>query len=227
MPQNCKFPAKFPVCREFARRPVRSALRRQPGRSAYPEIADETGLAGELLRSSTTHHCCTGFARTWLSTPFAVKPSTIGGAVRLGRHEHGRGARNVLPLNEICAGAVRAPLWRGEGHEDEGLVDRLLLVKNDPPKPFIPPASPRWIAPTIHRGSQLPAVHPRGRFLAVCGRATQQNAADNHWDDKAQRKAKSISKPSVASAATRSIDTRPSLGRYSTMLTRAACTGQS
>ena len=32
-----KFPVKFPVCREFVRRPVRSALHRQPG---SPEIRE-------------------------------------------------------------------------------------------------------------------------------------------------------------------------------------------
>jgi hypothetical protein len=31
--------------------------------SAAPEIADETGLAGELLHSSATHCCFTGVAR--------------------------------------------------------------------------------------------------------------------------------------------------------------------
>jgi hypothetical protein len=53
--------------------------------SAYPDIADETGLAGELLHSSATHCCFTGVAQKWLSTSFAAKPSTIGGAERPAR----------------------------------------------------------------------------------------------------------------------------------------------
>jgi hypothetical protein len=53
--------------------------------SAAPEIADETGLAGELLHSSATHCCFTGVAQKWLSTSFAAKPSTIGGAERPAR----------------------------------------------------------------------------------------------------------------------------------------------
>lgn len=34
--------------------------------SASPEIPHETGLAGELLHSSATHHCCTGVVIPWL-----------------------------------------------------------------------------------------------------------------------------------------------------------------
>jgi hypothetical protein len=38
-PKIAKFPVKFPVSREFAWRPVRSALRRQPGSVAIPTWA--------------------------------------------------------------------------------------------------------------------------------------------------------------------------------------------
>lgn len=43
-----------------------------------PENPDEFGLAGALLHSAATHHCCTGCRSQWLSTSFAAKRSTTG-----------------------------------------------------------------------------------------------------------------------------------------------------
>ena len=49
-PETTEFPVKFPVCREFARRQVRSALRRQPSipasGQALKETRDRAGNAG-------------------------------------------------------------------------------------------------------------------------------------------------------------------------------------
>ena len=52
--KNAKFPVKFPVCREFVWRLVRSALRRQPGRrlEILPRKISEMPAIGGLLRFS-------------------------------------------------------------------------------------------------------------------------------------------------------------------------------
>jgi hypothetical protein len=42
-PKSANFPVKFPVCREFVGRRVRSALRRQPGSPAIGEATLEIG----------------------------------------------------------------------------------------------------------------------------------------------------------------------------------------
>lgn len=98
-----------------------------------------------------------------------------------------RGMRLALAQSDRRYGGARV--------EDEGLVDRLLLAKNDPPKPNIPTASiavdrsdnpPRIEAPTV------PPFIPMADFSQFAERVAQQNAADNHWDDKTQRQAKSI-----------------------------------
>ncbi|MBR0827242.1 hypothetical protein JQ596_17085 [Bradyrhizobium manausense] len=98
-----------------------------------------------------------------------------------------RGMRLALAQSERRYGGVRI--------EDEGLVDRLLLAKNDPPKPVshAPSAAvdrsdelPRSDAPTV------PQFIPMADFSQFADRVAQQNAADNHWDAKTQRQAKSI-----------------------------------
>jgi integrase len=79
--------------------------------------------------------------------------------------------------------------------EDEGLVDRLLLAKNDPPKPIIPAASlavDRSDDPPRIEASTVPPFIPMADFSQFADRVAQQNAADDHWDDKTQRQARSI-----------------------------------
>jgi hypothetical protein len=98
-----------------------------------------------------------------------------------------RGMRLALAQSERRYGGLRI--------EDEGLVERLLLAKNDPPKATFPAAGPAVVrsddiprieAPTV------PQFIPMADFLRFAERVAQQNAADNHWDDKTQRQAKSI-----------------------------------
>lgn len=86
--------------------------------------------------------------------------------------------------------------YEGVGIEDEGLVDRLLRAKNDPPKPLATnvgasvdrPSDPPTIAAPTN-----PQFFPIADFSEIADRVIQQNAADGHWDEKTQRQAKSIS----------------------------------
>lgn len=96
--------------------------------------------------------------------------------------------RLALAQSERRYGGVRI--------EDDGLVDHLLLVKNDPPKPVFPAASPavdRSDDPPRIEAPAVPPFIPMADFSQFADRVAQQNAADHHWDDKTQRQAKSIS----------------------------------
>jgi hypothetical protein len=98
-----------------------------------------------------------------------------------------RGMRLALAQSERRYGGMRV--------EDEGLVDRLLLAKNDPPKPIIPAASlavDRSDDPPRIEASTVPPFIPMADFSQFADRVAQQNAADDHWDDKTQRQARSI-----------------------------------
>lgn len=98
-----------------------------------------------------------------------------------------RGIRLALAQSERRYGGMRI--------EDEGLVERLLLARNDPPKPTLPAASPIVVrtddAPR-HEAPPVPQFIPMADFLQFAERVAQQNAADNHWDEKTQRQARSI-----------------------------------
>lgn len=99
-----------------------------------------------------------------------------------------RGMKLALAQSERRYGGVRI--------EDDGLVARLLLAKNDPPKPIIPAASPvvdRTDDPPRIEAPTVPPFIPMADFLQSADRVAQQNAADDHWDEKTQRQAKSIS----------------------------------
>ncbi|MDA9523851.1 hypothetical protein XI06_27120 [Bradyrhizobium sp. CCBAU 11434] len=98
-----------------------------------------------------------------------------------------RGMRLALAQSERRYGGARV--------EDEGLVDRLLLAKNDSLRPIISTAGhvldrrddpPRVDAPIVQQFT------PMEDFLQFADRVAQLNAADNNWDDKTQRQAKSI-----------------------------------
>ena len=98
-----------------------------------------------------------------------------------------RGMRLALAQSERRYGGVRV--------EDEGLVERLALANNDPPKATLPTTSP-----AVVRAEELPTIEaptvsqfiPMADFLLFAERVVQQNAADHHWDKKTQRQAKSI-----------------------------------
>lgn len=98
-----------------------------------------------------------------------------------------RGMRLALAQSERRYGGTRI--------EDAGLVDRLLLARSDPPTPIFPTVSlaadrsdgpPRIEAPPV-----TPFI-PMADFLQFADRIARQNAADNLWDDKTQRQAKSV-----------------------------------
>jgi integrase len=80
--------------------------------------------------------------------------------------------------------------------EDRGLVDRMILARNDPPTP-----APSPVALVGDRGGDPPEVHALSipQFVALwdfskfAERVIAQNAKDGHWDEKTQRQAKSIS----------------------------------
>jgi hypothetical protein len=71
--------------------------------------------------------------------------------------------RLALAQSERRYGGVRI--------EDEGLVERLLLAKNDPPKPIIPAASPavdRPSDPPTTAPAACSSIYSDGRLFAVC-----------------------------------------------------------
>lgn len=100
-----------------------------------------------------------------------------------------RGMKLALAQSERRYGGVRV--------EDEGLVDRLLLAKNDPPKPVVPAASPavdRADDPPRAAPSAVRQFVPMAEFLQFAERLAQQQTADGNWDVKTRRQAESISK---------------------------------
>jgi hypothetical protein len=79
-----------------------------------------------------------------------------------------RGMRLALAQSERRYGGVRI--------EDEGLVERLLLAKNDPPKPIIPAASPAMDRPSDPPTTAPAAVRqfiPMADFLQFADRLGQ------------------------------------------------------
>jgi integrase len=86
--------------------------------------------------------------------------------------------------------------YGGARIEDEGLVDRLRLAKNDPPKPpsaIAGSAVDRPDDPPTAGASPIPQFVPMAEFARFADGVIQLNAADGHWDEKTQRQAKSIS----------------------------------
>lgn len=98
-----------------------------------------------------------------------------------------RGMRLALAQSERRYGGARV--------EDEGLVDRLLLANDDAPRPVVSATSPvadRRDDPPRVDAPNVQQVTPMADFLQFAERVAQLNAADNTWDDKTQRQAKSI-----------------------------------
>jgi integrase len=130
----------------------------------------------------TKHH----ILRTMIEGVAAV-PTAMNLAVAQGTYL--RGMKLALAESDRRYAGVRV--------EDEGLVDRLILAKNDPPKAASPtvdavvdrPSDPPTTAPAAVR-----QFIPMADFLQFADRLAQQQAADGNWDEKTQRQAESISK---------------------------------
>lgn len=73
---------------------------------------------------------------------------------RADRHEHGRGARNVLPWNETCVGPVRAAYWRDEDRGSGACGSHAAREERSTETDFPRRQALQWVAPTIHRGSK-------------------------------------------------------------------------
>jgi hypothetical protein len=74
--KTADFPVKFPVCREFAWRRVRSSLRRQPRSLPFaviPRAVRESPVIGEVLRSRKV------WARSWPQS--AARSSKLRGGL--------------------------------------------------------------------------------------------------------------------------------------------------
>ncbi|WP_312016234.1 DUF6538 domain-containing protein [Bradyrhizobium vignae] len=115
----------------------------------------------------------------------AAKPTAMNLAVAQGTYL--RGMKLALAQSDRRYGGARI--------EDDGLVDRMMLAESDPPKPASsivnrsvdrPADPPKVDAPTI------PQFIPMADFAQFADRVVQQNDADEHWDEKTQRQAKSI-----------------------------------
>ncbi len=102
-------------------------------------------------------------------------------------------------LRQMIEGVQAAPT-AGCGSKTGGLVERLLLAKNDPPKATLPAASPIVVrtddAPR-YEAPPVPQFIPLADFLQFAERVAQQNAADDHWNEKTQRQARSSAAPFV------------------------------
>jgi hypothetical protein len=116
----------------------------------------------------------------------AATPTAMNLAVAQGTYL--RGMKLALAQTDRRYGGARI--------EDNGLVDRIVLAKSDPPKPISsrvgpvedrPADPPRVDAPTI------PQFIPMADFTQFAERVARQNDADDHWDNKTQQQAKSIS----------------------------------
>ncbi|QDM20934.1 hypothetical protein FIU28_07260 [Tardiphaga sp. vice154] len=81
--------------------------------------------------------------------------------------------------------------------EDQGLVDRMMAARNDPPKAPWAAAAPvvdRLADPLSEdRASTVPQFVPFSDFTQFAESVIAQNSNDSHWDEKTQRQAKSIS----------------------------------
>ncbi|OSI20530.1 DUF6538 domain-containing protein [Bradyrhizobium canariense] len=130
----------------------------------------------------TKHH----ILRTMIEGVAAI-PSAMNIAVAQGTYL--RGMKLALAEHERRYGGMRV--------EDQGLVDRLMLAKNDPPQP-----SSSTAGAVVDRQSDPPATAPAAvrrfipmaDFLQLADRLAQQQVADGNWDAKTQRQAESISK---------------------------------
>ena len=116
----------------------------------------------------------------------AAIPTAMNIAVAQGTYL--RGMKLALAEHDRRYGGMRV--------EDRGLVDRLILAKNDPWQP----ASPS-LGAVVDRLADPPAVTPSSvlqtpmaDFLQFAERLAQQQIADGNWDEKTQRQAESISK---------------------------------
>lgn len=117
----------------------------------------------------------------------AAIPTAMNIAVAQGTYLHGM--KLALAEHDRRYGGRRV--------EDEGLVDRLVLTKKDPPQPasFIVgaevdrPSDPSATAPAAVR-----QLMPMADFLQFADRLAQQQVADGNWDAKTQRQAESIAK---------------------------------
>lgn len=100
-----------------------------------------------------------------------------------------RGMKLALAKIDRCYGGVKV--------EDEGLVDRIPLVKNDPSK-SLPPAKDvavnRPNDPPQAEAAMLQQFAPMTDFTRFTDRLMQKKAADGNWDEKTKRQADSISK---------------------------------
>jgi len=100
-----------------------------------------------------------------------------------------RGMKLALAETDRRYGGVRI--------EDEGLVDRMILAKDDPPKPTsstVGAAVDRSSDPPTTLSASVGQLIPMADFLQFAERLSQQQAADGNWDEKTQRQAESISK---------------------------------
>lgn len=128
----------------------------------------------------TKHHVLRQMIESVQALPTAMNMDVAQGT-------YFRGMKLALAQSERRYGGARV--------EDEGLVDRLLLAKNDPPKPIFAAATPavdRPHHPPLAEASTALQFTPMADFLLFAERVAQQNAADNLWDEKTQRQAKSI-----------------------------------
>ncbi|WP_404543012.1 DUF6538 domain-containing protein [Bradyrhizobium sp. USDA 223] len=117
----------------------------------------------------------------------AAVPTAMNIAVAQGTYL--RGMRLALAEHDRRYGGTRV--------EDQGLVDRLVLAKNDPPQPVsstVGAAVDRPADPPTTEPSAARQFVPMADFLQFADRLAQQQVGDGNWDAKTQRQAESISK---------------------------------
>jgi hypothetical protein len=86
--------------------------------------------------------------------------------------------------------------YGGRRVEDEDFVDRMLLSNNDPRERVLPSTAdsgPRHRDPPKTESDLVEQPIAMADFVQFAEDVIQQNARDEHWDDKTQRQARSIS----------------------------------
>ncbi|MGJ5202889.1 DUF6538 domain-containing protein [Bradyrhizobium sp. HKCCYLR20261] len=128
----------------------------------------------------TKHHILRDMIEGVSATPTAMNLAVAQGTYL-------RGMKLALAQSERRYGGARI--------EDDGLVDRMLLAKSDPrmpPSSIVNPPVDRPDDPPKIDTPTIPQFIPMADFVKFADRVAQQNDMDEHWDEKAQRQAKSV-----------------------------------
>lgn len=128
----------------------------------------------------TKHHILRGMIEGVAATPTAINLAVAQGTYL-------RGMKLALAQSDRRYGGARI--------EDDGLVDRMVLAKSDPPKPpssVVDPPVDRLADPPRGDARTIPQFVPMADFAQFADRVARQNDADEHWDEKTNGRRKAF-----------------------------------